>query len=402
MRRLRFLAACLVLAVALLAPAPAPADARTSGPSIRPDNRPTPLARAENGEVPPDRLVTVAPGCRVAREAGPSLALLFRLASASGVGLGTRDCYRPVDEQVAVQGAWTARGNSACAATPQRHPDGRPKGTSMHGWGKATDFSNAGGAMTFTSTGYRFLKSWAARLGWNHPGWAEPGGSTCPEPWHWEWVGDGGTTGGTPVRADVVALLPGPGDDGHLAVTGLGAVQPTGAARSAGSAEAVPLNWVIVSAAGTPDRAGYWLLGGDGGIFTYGTARFHGSTGAMRLNSPIVGMAAAPDGAGYWLVAADGGVFTFGSARFHGSTGAMRLNSPIVGMAAAPDGAGYWLVAADGGVFTFGRAPFHGSAADRGLVAPTVALVPAGGDAGYWLVAADGTVVTRGKAEHFG
>lgn len=387
MRRLVVL--CVAALVGLAQPAAA-------GPAVRPDNRPTPLAGAENGYVPPERLITVAPGCRVAREAGPSAALLFRLASASGVRIGARDCYRPVDEQVAVAGSWTARGNSACAATPQRHPDGRPKGTSMHGWGKAIDFSDSGVGMRFGSAGYRFLEAAAGRLGWNQPGWARPGGSACPEPWHWEWVGDGGTMGGDPVPADVVAMLPAPGDVGHATVTGLGAVRPTGGARSFGSAEAKPLNWVIVSAAATPDRAGYWLLGGDGGIFTYGNASFFGSTGAMRLNAPIVGMAPTPDGRGYWLVASDGGVFTFGNAAFFGSTGATQLNAPVTGMAPTSDGRGYWLVASDGGVFTFGNAPFHGSAADRPLAAPAVGMVRTASGGGYSIVAADGTVVRRG------
>jgi len=46
-----------------------------------------PLANVENGDVPADRLISVAPGCRVAREAGPSLALLYRgLAGGDGSG----------------------------------------------------------------------------------------------------------------------------------------------------------------------------------------------------------------------------------------------------------------------------------------------------------------------------
>ena len=45
--------------------------AGASGPAVRPDNKPTPLAGAENGKVPDGRLITAAPGCRVAREAGP-------------------------------------------------------------------------------------------------------------------------------------------------------------------------------------------------------------------------------------------------------------------------------------------------------------------------------------------
>jgi hypothetical protein len=369
-----------------------------AGSAVRPDNRPTPMAGAENGSVPADRLITVAPGCRVARQAGPSAALLFRTAKAAGVPLTGRDCYRPVADQVAVSGQWTARGNSACAAKPATGPNGKPKGTSMHGWGKAIDFGDPGG-MRFGSRGYTFLKAQAARLGWNHPGWAEPGGSACPEAWHWEWVGDGGTAQGDPVAADVVGLVPAASDAGYLKVTGLGAVRPAGAARSSGSAESVPLNWVVVGASSTPDRGGYWLLAGDGGIFTYGTAAFHGSTGAMKLNAPVVGMAPTPTGQGYWLVASDGGIFSFGDARFVGSVGATKLAAPVVGMASTTSGNGYWMVASDGGVFTFGNAVFQGAA--TGLRTPAVGITPTAAG-GYWIVAADGTVANRGPAGAFG
>ncbi|MGH9179422.1 MAG: M15 family metallopeptidase [Acidimicrobiales bacterium] len=446
-RRLRRRAAPALLTVALgltgaLTGSAIPAGAAIS--PIQPSNRPTPLAGVENGYVPADRLVTVLAGCRVAREAGPSLALLYRLATASNVRLSARDCYRPISGQVAVSASWTAAGNSACAAAPQTSPDGRPRGTSMHGWGKAVDAGEPGRTLTFTSPGYRFLKARAAALGWNHPGWAEPGGSACPEPWHWEWVGDGGTLAADPLRADTVALLAAADDRGYAAVTGLGAVRARGTARSFGSAEHVPISWVMVGAAATPDRGGYWLLGGDGGIFNFGNAAFFGSTGNLRLNSPVVGMAPTPDGRGYWLVAGDGGVFSFGSATFYGSTGAMRLNSPVVGMAPSPDGkgywlvaadgglfafgsaafrgstgairlaepimgmastpsgGGYWLVAADGGVFAFGDAPFLGAAVDRATSSPAVALARTGKGDGYWILAADGTVVARGAAAHFG
>jgi hypothetical protein len=370
-------------------------------PAVQPGNRPTGLANAENGYVPADRLITVAVGCRVAREAGPSVSLLLRTAAATGVRLGTRDCYRPVSGQVAASASWTARGNSACAATVQRYPDGRPKGTSMHGWGKAIDFSDRG-PMTFSSPGYRFLKANAGRLGWNHPGWAEPGGGPCPEPWHWEWVGDGGTMAADRVPADVVGLLPGATDEGYAAVTGLGAVRPSGTAQSFGSAEAIPLSWVIVGAAATPDRGGYWLLGGDGGIFNYGNAGFHGSTGAMRLNAPVVGMAPTPDGGGYWLVASDGGIFAFGNARYHGSTGAMRLNAPVVGMAPTPDGGGYWLVASDGGIFAFGNARYHGGTGNIPLAQPMVSMAVTPSGQGYWLVAFDGGIFNFGDAAYYG
>lgn len=392
--------AAIGAAGALLTASWAPA-AGAAAPAVQPGNRPTPLAGVENGYVPAARLITVAPGCQVAREAGPSAALLFRSARSAGVRLGGRDCYRPLGGQLAVASRWTARGNSACAATPQRHPDGRPRGTSMHGWGKAIDFSDAG-PLTFASPAYRFLKEAAGRLGWNHPGWAEPGGSACPEPWHWEWVGDGGADGGEAVPADVVGILPASDERGWLTVTGLGAVRVTGRARSAGAVDDVPLNWVVVGAAATTDRAGYWLLGGDGGIFNFGSAAFHGSTGGLRLNSPVVAMAPAPDGGGYWLVAGDGGVFAFGSARFHGSMGGRRLASPVVAMAAAPDGQGYWLAGADGGIFAFGSARFFGSTGAIRLASPVVGMAPAADGRGYWLVAGDGGIFNFGSAAFLG
>ena len=375
--------------------------AGAAGSAITPTNRPTPLAGVENGYVGADRLISVIPGCRVSREAGPSLALLYRMAAGSNVGLGAEDCYRPVSGQLNSAASATANGNSACAATPSVYPDGRPKGTSMHGWGKAVDFSEPRG-ITFSSPGYRFLKAQAAAVGWNHPGWAEPGGSSCPEQWHWEWVGDGGTAGADPVRADVVALLAAADGRGYAAVTGLGAVIPKGSARSYGSVDSIPLNWVVVGAASTPSRTGYWLVGGDGGIFNFGDAAFHGSTGGIRLNAPIIAMAPTPGGGGYWLVASDGGVFAFGDAVFHGSTGGMRLNSPVVGIAPTTDGRGYWLVAADGGIFAFGSAAFKGSTGGIRLARPIVGMAPSPSGGGYWLVASDGGVFAFGDAPFLG
>jgi hypothetical protein len=64
-------------------------------------------------------------------------------------------------------------------------------GTSNHGWGKAVDFRDQSGAMTFDSAGYHWLKTWAGHYGWIHPMGMQKGGPV-PEPWHWEWIGDGG------------------------------------------------------------------------------------------------------------------------------------------------------------------------------------------------------------------
>jgi hypothetical protein len=338
----------------------------------------------------------VAAGCRVARPAGPSLALLFEQARARRERLAVEGCYRSLDDQLSLYRQYQAQGGP-CVARPQTYPDGRPRGTSNHGWGKAIDFAESGGSLTFGSSGFRFLQAHAEQAGWVHPSWAARG-QACAEPWHWEWIGDGGTQGGPQVRADVVSAVGSSAGDGVLLVTGLGAVEPRGAASPKGSAAGVPLAWVVTDATATPSGAGYWMLGGDGGVFSYGDARFFGSTGDRPLNAPAVAMAPTPSGGGYWFVAADGGVFTFGDAPFLGSLGATHINAPIVGMAPTRSGRGYWLVAADGGVFSFGDARFLGSAGGAPLAAPVVAMAVTSTGDGYWLAAEDGGIFTYGDA----
>jgi hypothetical protein len=386
---------CTLVAVLVLAPFP-PAGADTS--PIQPGNQPTPIPGATNGELPASDLINVAPNCSAYRAAAPSLALLLATAREDGVTLGTEQCYRPLSGQVAARQHATAAGNSSCAAPVTTTPSGQPAGTSMHGWGKAVDFYDAFGSVSFGSPGDRWLHANAPAFGWNHPGWAQPGGSTCPEAWHWEWVGDGGVMGATPIHADVVGLVPSADEQGYATVSGLGVLAPQGDFQARGDAANVTLAWVIVGAAATPDRGGYWMVGRDGGVLTFGDARFFGSTGAIALRQPIVGMAPTPDGGGYWLVAADGGVFSFGDARFFGSTGNVSLRRPIVGMAATADGGGYWLVASDGGVFSFGDAQFFGSTGNVSLAKPVVGMAPTADGGGYWFVASDGGVFTFGNA----
>ena len=378
------------------------AGAGASVSPIQPNNRPTAIPGATNGELPASDLVSVAPGCQADRAAGPSLGLLLAEARERNVVLGTEQCYRGIQGQEAEQQAWTSAGNSACAAPVTTSSSGQPQGTSMHGWGKAVDFFDAGGSLRFGSPGYEFLKGYAAQVGWNHPGWAEPGGSACPEAWHWEWVGDGGTMRATPIRADVVGLIPSSDGKGYASVSGLGSLVARGDFVNHGSAGATAISWLIVGAAPTPDGGGYWLVASDGGIFTYGDAGFYGSTGSIHLKKPIVGMVPTTDGRGYWLIASDGGVFSFGDARFYGSTGNMTLARPIVGMAAAPGGSGYWLVASDGGVFTFGAARFAGSTGAIRLNQPVVGMAATRTGNGYWLVASDGGVFRFGDATFLG
>ncbi len=226
--------------------------------------------------------------------AGPSLGLLLAEARDRGVVLGTEQCYRSLQGQQGEDRSWTAAGNSACAAPVVTSPSGQLQDTSMHGWGKAADFSGSSGTVTFGSPGYAFLKAYAGQVGWNHPGWAEPRGSVCPEAWHWEWVGDGGTVGASPVRADVVGLLASADGRGYASVSGLGGLVPRGDFIDEGSAVSMPVAWLIVGAASTPDGGGYWLVGADGGVFAFGDARFEGSAADLHLNEPDRGSGAHP------------------------------------------------------------------------------------------------------------
>jgi len=265
----------LVMAALAVAAALSPAAGAASGP-IQPGNQPTPIPGAINGELPPGDLVNVAPGCQAARAAGPSLGLLLAEARDRGVVLGTEQCYRSLQDQQGEVQSWTAAGNSACAAPVVTAPTGQQQDTSMHGWGKAADFSGSSGTVTFGSRAYAFLKAYADQVGWNHPGWAEPGGSACPEAWHWEWVGDGGIMGASAVRADVVGLVASADGGGYASVSGLGGLVARGDFVDQGSAESMPIAWLMVGGASTPG-GGYWLVGADGGVFAFGDARFEGS-----------------------------------------------------------------------------------------------------------------------------
>ncbi|HYL52588.1 MAG TPA: M15 family metallopeptidase [Acidimicrobiia bacterium] len=395
--------ALVVALVGLVVVGLAPAGHAAGGDPIDPANRPTPLAGEVNGLVSPSRLINVAPNCIAAREAAPSLARIFAMAREVNIPLGAEECYRTLAEELRLASiANQPANNPPCVATPSRSSSGGPVGTSFHGWGKAVDLTDAGGSLTFGSAGYAFMKKVAGSLGWNHPAFAEPGGSACPEPWHWEWVGDGGSLGASPRRGDAVALLPSADDHGYASVTGLGAVTGHGDFVNYGSAAGITLSWVVVGAATTPARSGYWLVGADGGVFTFGNARFHGSTGGLPLWAPVNSITPTHSGNGYWLVAWDGGIFSFGDARFHGSMGGKPLVAPVDGMTPTNGGNGYWLVAGDGGIFSFGDARFHGSMGGTPLVAPVVGIARTRSGNGYWLVASDGGVFSFGDAKFYG
>ena len=371
---------------------PPAAGLRLAG-AISPRNVPNPVPGATNGSMAAGLLIYVDRNCDAYRPAATSLERLFSIARAEGVSLASQRCYRPLEIQQADRSSACTSGNCACAAVG---------GTSMHGWGEAVDFADASGSVdTFTSPTYRWLVAEAARFGWNHPGWAVPGGGPCPEPWHWEWVGDGGGFHAVPVMADVVAGVPTADGKGYRIVTGLGSVSGHGSAGSGTANTGLNLNRVLVG--GAPAGSGYWLVAADGGVFALGGAPFLGavtSPGQVGSGPTIAGMAATPDGQGYWLVSTDGQVFNFGGApALTGPTAGARY---FVGIASTPSGKGAWVAASDGSVTALGDAqslPTPG--VDRGAD-PVVAICSAPSGQGFWLSTADGRVSAFGSAADHG
>jgi len=142
--------------------------------AIQPKNAPTGITGQSNGQVDQSLLVYIDPKCMAYRPDATSLARLFTIARAEGVSLAANECYRPFTLQAIARTNNCAAGNCACAGPP---------GHSMHGWGEAVDLRDDNGSVnTFTSPTYKWLTQSAARFGWNHPGWAVPGGGPCPEP----------------------------------------------------------------------------------------------------------------------------------------------------------------------------------------------------------------------------
>jgi D-alanyl-D-alanine carboxypeptidase len=181
-RTLRLLLA-VVLAAATIVVVAGSDPARAAGANpIDPDNRASAIDGETNGDLPPNELLQLAPTCLAYYRAAPSLVSLIAAAHRDGIRLAPAECYRDYDGQVKERQDWCARGACEMAAVP---------GTSNHGWGKAVDFNDQNGSLTFDGAAYAWLKAHAGWFGWNHPGVMDEGGPV-PEPWHWEWVGDGG------------------------------------------------------------------------------------------------------------------------------------------------------------------------------------------------------------------
>ena len=143
----------------------------------------------ENGRLPDSMLTTISPECRVATEIAWGLSAMLAAASEQGVALAPEtssysivspprieSCYRSYEMQAWWRDYYCYFYQCGFAAVP---------GTSVHGWGRAVDFQDQFGELTFDSPGYAWLAANVWQYGFRHPAWAEPG-SPNAEPWHWE------------------------------------------------------------------------------------------------------------------------------------------------------------------------------------------------------------------------
>ncbi len=124
-----------------------------------------------NGFIPATALCPIGVGNHLLRcDAAASFGALNQAYAARfGAPLCVTDSYRTFDAQVRLYAQ-----KPALAAVP---------GTSNHGWGLALDL--CGGAQSFGSPRYAWLRGNAPSFGWVNPEWAWPGRGR-EEPWHWE------------------------------------------------------------------------------------------------------------------------------------------------------------------------------------------------------------------------
>jgi hypothetical protein len=153
----------------------APTAAGCDGPATLAQAVKTGWGGYSNGKIPDSALkdLSFAPGEKLNSNAACGAETLNKAFKAQfGSNISVTDSYRSYDEQVATK---AKRGDFA--ATP---------GTSNHGWGLALDLGS--GISSYSTKQYKWMMVNAPKYGWVNPPWAQQGGSSTPEPWHWEYA----------------------------------------------------------------------------------------------------------------------------------------------------------------------------------------------------------------------
>ena len=147
---------------------------------------------ADNGRLPEYSLTTITPECQVLNVLARPLREMLAAAKAEGVGLmpeqssflpagvqgppRIESCYRSFEMQEWWRSYYCSIDKCGNAAVP---------GTSKHGWGRAVDFQDQNGELTFQSPGFAWLAAHAAEYGFYQPASVQQG-SPNEEAWHWE------------------------------------------------------------------------------------------------------------------------------------------------------------------------------------------------------------------------
>ena len=127
---------------------------------------------AQNGRLSAADLCDLpwAPGMSLQPRAAVALTALNEAFTIEfGHDIALADSYRSIGRQYSVK---ESRGYLAAAP-----------GTSMHGYGVAIDLASS---VTGSGAEYKWLVANAAAYGWVNPPWAQRGGSSKYEPWHFE------------------------------------------------------------------------------------------------------------------------------------------------------------------------------------------------------------------------
>ena len=181
-RSIRLVLAVFVAAVAVLVSGVSAPVGAADGNPIHPDNRPTTITGATNGAIAEDQLLQVSPDCLAYYRAAPSLGSLLA-AAAQG-----RHPARPRRVLPRLRRPGEGTRGLVCHGR-MRH--GRGARHVQPRVGQSRRLPRSERRAHVRQRELRLAEEPRRLVRLESPGRDGAGGSV-PEPWHWEWVGDGG------------------------------------------------------------------------------------------------------------------------------------------------------------------------------------------------------------------